>query len=296
MDLSAAIDSYLHHLVVERGLSKRSVSAYATDLARFAGTAPDDAGSLDAGHVAAHLVALSREKMSVRSQLRHLSAIRGLCRFLVEKKTLKSDPSSLVDRPRMGRKLPSVLTFAEVMRLLAAPDASTPAGLRDLTMLHVMYAAGLRVSELCGLGLSGLHLEEGYVRVTGKGEKTRLVPIGEEAGTLLRRYLGDVRPAWATSVTGAVFLSPRRRPLTRQAFWKLVRKHARAADITKRLTPHTLRHSFATHLLRGGADLRSVQALLGHARIGTTEIYTHVSGERLREVHRQHHPRGKRVL
>ena len=294
-DLNTIIDLYLAHLKVERGLARRTIAAYARDIARFADYAEDrglDAAGITHDTVTGHLTGLSRRGISRRSQARALSSLRGLFRFAVRDKHLPSDPTAEAASPKHRRKLPVVLSVEDVDRLLSAPDLETPLGRRDATMLHTMYAAGLRVSELVGLRLSDLDLEAGFVAVTGKGDKRRLVPLGEWAVTMLESYIAATRPRWATPSETAVFLSQKRGPLSRQAFWMIVRKYAARAEIGSKLSPHKLRHSFATHLLDHGADLRSVQAMLGHVDISTTQIYTHVTSARLVEVVRERHPRG----
>jgi integrase/recombinase XerD len=294
-ELAPLVDAFLDHLKVERALSPRTVAAYAADIAAFCAhveRAGVGAGGITSAVVSAHLVELSRRGISRRSQARALSALRGLFRYLVEAKRLEADPATEVDAPKTLRPLPVVLNREEIVLLLDAPDLSTARGLRDATMLHTMYAAGLRVSELVSLRLADLDLEAGFLSVTGKGEKRRVVPLGEWAIAFLRRYLAHARPLWARPGEAAVFVTHWRRPMTRQAFWLIVKRYARTAGIAKPLSPHKLRHSFASHLLDGGADLRSVQAMLGHVDISTTQIYTHVSAARIAEVHREKHPRG----
>jgi integrase/recombinase XerD len=294
-DFATLVDAFLVHLKAERALSPRTVAAYASDVAAFAqlvearGAA---AGEITSALVSEHLVELSKRGISRRSQARALSALRGLFRYVQEAHLLDGDPAAEVDAPKTLRPLPVVLNRDEVVRLLDAPDLATARGLRDATMLHTMYATGLRVSELVALRRADVDLEAGFLAVTGKGGKRRVVPLGEWAVAFLGRYLGHVRAQWAPPGEAAVFLTRLRRPMTRQAFWLIVKRYARAAGIDKPLSPHKLRHSFASHLLDGGADLRSVQAMLGHVDISTTQIYTHVSAARLAEVHRERHPRG----
>jgi integrase/recombinase XerD len=317
VSLDRLIDSYLDHLRVERALSANTLSAYATDLAKLARFAEercaDDAGSprattaasvLDLGLVTAWLGVLAREGLGARSAARHLSALRGFSKFLVREGLLERDPTSLTVRPKLGRRLPRALGENELLRLLEVPDVSTLRGLRDRAMLSVAYAAGLRVSELVQLEMGDLDLERGVVAALGKGQKRRLVPLGEVAlehlGAYLRardeeeaaRGLKNARRARPNSGKNFVFRSPRGGALTRQAFWQIVGRIAREAGVRGGAHPHQLRHSFATHLLGGGADLRSVQTLLGHANIVTTEIYTHVSRDHVRDAHRRAHPRG----
>jgi integrase/recombinase XerD len=290
-----ALDDYIQHLRVERGLSKHTVEAYARDLVRFGARLADENASLDEvdeTHAAGYLVTLSQEGLSARTQARALSAIRGFFRFRVQEGHQRHDPTELLEGPRLLRKLPDILNREEVVRLLDAPVGSKPNRVRDRAMLHTMYAAGLRVTELIDLDLADVNLEEGFVSTLGKGNKRRLVPIGAHARAAVVEYLTGVRPKWARPASRACFVTARGKAMTRQSFWALVKKYARAAGITKPISPHKLRHSFATHLLAGGADLRSVQTMLGHADISTTQIYTHISGDHLRKMHERYHPRG----
>lgn len=292
--LSGCVDAYLDHLRVERALARATVEAYATDLAKLCEVAEalgvETPSGFDAALVAAYLQRLGEVGLSARSAARHLSSVRGFARFLVRERLLSADPTALVERPKIGRRLPRVLTLEEILRLLEAPDAGTDRGLRDRAMLQVMYAAGLRVSELVGLRVADLDRRRGLVSAFGKGGKRRLVPLGESALAAVDAYLVR-RPAMLRGPSAVLFLSPRGKALTRQGFWKLVARYARGAGIRKPLSPHKLRHSFATHLLEGGADLRSVQTLLGHADITTTEIYTHVAEGHVRAVYSRSHPR-----
>jgi len=293
--LEAAVDAYLAHLRVERALSPHTVGAYGRDLAGFvefaAAAGVDQPKALDLALVSGWLSSLGRAGLSARTAARKLSAARGLVRFLLREGELSEDPTRLAARPRLGRRLPRPLAESDVVRLIETPDPSTLRGLRDRAMLSVAYAAGLRVSELVGLTLGEVDLRRGIVSVLGKGSKRRLVPLGEVALAHLDAYLA-ARAGSEAAPSVTLFQSPRGGPLTRQGFWKIVGQYARAAGISARVHPHRLRHSFATHLLAGGADLRSVQTLLGHAHVVTTEIYTHVSREHLRAVHRRSHPRG----
>lgn len=294
-ELAGLIDLYLIHLKVERGLSALTVEAYAHDIAGFDRHVERHGASvagLDTDFIAGYLAHLSRSGLGRRSQARALSALRGMFRHLRAAGLIAGDPTADVETPRINRTLPAVLSVEEVERLLSAPDSLTPRGMRDATMLHTMYAAGLRVSELVSLRMQDLDLTAGFLSPLGKGDKRRMIPLGEWMAPILERYLVDVRPRWCDPGETAVFLTERRGPMTRQAFWLIVRKYARQADIDQPPCPHKLRHSFATHLLERGADLRSVQAMLGHVDISTTQIYTHVSTSRVVEVHRAHHPRG----
>ena len=290
-----ALDDYIQHLRVERGLSTHTVDAYARDLAKFGAWLADGGVVLDKADeacVAGYLVHLAQKRLSPRTQARALSSVRGFYRFLVQEGRHESDPTELLEGPRLLRKLPDILNRDEVLRLLAAPAGRKPNRIRDRAMLHTMYAAGLRVSELVDLDLGDVNLEEGFVSALGKGNKRRIVPIGAHARAAMVEYLTDVRPKWARPAVRDCFVTARGKAMTRQGFWTIVKKYARAAGITKSISPHKLRHSFATHLLSGGADLRSVQTMLGHADISTTQIYTHVTGDHLRKMHERYHPRG----
>ena len=295
MDLHAWVDAYLDHLRVERALSPRSVEAYARDLAKLCEHAEAQGivapSGIDAPLVSTYLVAIGKQGLGARSAARHLSAVRGFARFLLRERAVDGDPCALVDRPKIGRRLPKVLSFDEIGRILDAPARAGFRGLRDRAMLHVMYAAGLRVSEVVGLAVADVDRTKGIVFALGKGQKRRLVPLGEPALEALDAYL-DLRAAHPrAAASSALFLSPRGGPLTRQAVWKLLTAYARGVGVRKPSSPHKLRHSFATHLLEGGADLRSVQALLGHADISTTEIYTHLADDHVRAAYRKAHPR-----
>jgi integrase/recombinase XerD len=289
------IDAYLDHLRIERGLGHRTIEAYAGDLARFAqllqaaGRGIEDA---DAVAVSTVLVALTAAGLSARSQARFLSSVRGLYKYLVQESLIAANPLSSIEAPRLSRKLPNLLSESEVLRLLAAPDLATPRGVRDAAMLHTLYAAGLRVSELVSLDLGDLDLRGSFLAAFGKGRKRRLVPIGELARASLTHYLETVRGRWARTGERRLFVTQRGAGMTRQAFWKILKRYSRGVGILKNVTPHMLRHSFATHLLDGGADLRVVQTLLGHSDISTTQIYTHISSDHLRQMHQRYHPRG----
>jgi integrase/recombinase XerD len=235
---------------------------------------------------------MSKAKLAVRSQARHLVAIRQLFKFLVKERVLKEDPVADIELPKPARSLPGFLDVDEVTRLLGVPDVKTARGLRDRAMLEVLYATGLRVSELVSLPFDGVDLERCFVLVRGKGNKERVVPFGQVAAAALKDYLDSARASFGRNDT-SLFLRAGGEPMTRQGFWKLLKGYARDAGITKPISPHKLRHSFATHLVENGADLRAVQAMLGHADLSTTEIYTHVNRERLRRVYGEHHPRAR---
>ena len=294
-ELDLLIDEYLAVLKVERGLGPATIEAYARDLTRFArfwGETPRPLAALDGEAVSAFLGTLTAGGLGARSQARYLSALRGFFKHCVEERHLARSPAALIASPKVGRRLPGVLSRDEVLRLIDRPERNTPRGVRDAAMLHTMYACGLRVSELVGLTLGDVNLEAGFVQAFGKGRKRRLVPLGAVARTRIADYLARQRGAWAAPGEAALFVTERGGPMTRQGFWKLVVRYARAAGIGQPISPHKLRHSFATHLLRGGADLRAVQTMLGHADIVTTQVYTHVVGDHLQAMHARHHPRG----
>lgn len=289
---------YLERLRVERGRAQRTVDAYASDLEQFGQWCKSnrlDALTVDVRSLREWLKSLQAGGIGARSRARKLSALRGLYRHLMEAGRIDSDPSELLRARDRRRSLPRTLDPEEIEQLMARPDAETADGLRDRAMLEVAYGCGLRVSELVGLNIVDLDLEEGVVRCRGKGGKERLVPIGDEAAHWLARYLEHGRERSPRTVAvGAVFLTRLGRPLSRQWFAKLLKRYAVQAGIAaRRVSPHVLRHSFATHLLEADADLRAVQAMLGHARISTTEVYTHVNRRRLRTVYDQHHPRAR---
>ena len=367
-DLDAAVDEFLIHLKVERGLAKKTLEAYAADLARFSGFAADEGLALeeiDTAAVGAWVLSLSAAGLSARSQARHLSALRGLFKWMLAERRLAADPTELIDSPRTLKKLPRVLDRADVARLLAdadaealgghlrrlrrhglsprtvaralaalrgfygflvldrhrrddpsqhlvspkawrtlpkvlreadveallaAPDTATSLGLRDQAMIELLYATGLRVSELVGMRLAQLRLDQGFLVAFGKGGKERIVPVGERAEGWVGRYLAEVRPAMARGRHDGAFVSRRGTPMTRQGFWKILRGYGQAVGL-QGLSPHVLRHSFASHLLEHGADLRAVQMMLGHADISTTQIYTHIHQARLKSLYERFHPR-----
>jgi integrase/recombinase XerD len=293
VDIHGWIDAYLDHLRVEKALARNTLEAYSRDLARLVAHVGDaNPNEVDPGVIAELLVKNVATGFGARSSARQLSALRGFFKFLVREKAIPSDPTQLVDRPRLGRKLPKVISEDEVTRLLETPDLAKPRGVRDAAMIYLMYASGLRVSELVALKVGDLDTRAGHVAPLGKGGKKRLVPVGLAALERVEAYLRDVRPLVARPTDATLFVSPRGGPLTRQGFWKILRAYARAAGIRTPLSPHKLRHSFATHLLRHGADLRAVQAMLGHADLGTTEIYTRVAQDHIRAAHARAHPRG----
>ncbi len=295
-DERAVIEHFADILWMERGLSANTLSAYQSDLRAFTlwlgrerGRGLVEAGRLD---LLDYLAVLSLAGRKPRSAARLVSCLRQFYQHLLRQGLIHEDPSARLDAPRLGRPLPKTLTEAEVEALLAAPFTDEPRGLRDRAMLEVLYATGLRVTELVTLTPESVSLVQGVVRVVGKGGKERLVPLGEEAVGWLQRYLAEGRRDLLQGrVCGYLFPTSRSCCMTRQAFWLLIKRYALGAGIAKALSPHTLRHAFATHLLNHGADLRVVQMLLGHSDLSTTQIYTHVARERLKQVHARHHPR-----
>lgn len=293
-EIDRLMDQFLYHLRMEKGLAENTIEAYSRDLAAFLrfletkGIQPVDAHQ---DHIGSFM-AEQEEVLSIRSVARMLSTIKMFYRFLIFEGKLESSPARLIDTPKIPRRLPGVLSLDEVERLLLQPDMETPLGLRDRAMLEVLYATGLRVSELLGLTMPTINMEAGFVRTLGKGSKERMVPMNDQAGEILGLYLSESRPyLMKKKQTAFLFLNNRGTVLSRQGFWKIIKKYGIKAGIPKEITPHSLRHSFASHLLECGADLRSVQLLLGHADITTTQIYTHVTRERLKRIHEKYHPR-----
>jgi integrase/recombinase XerD len=293
---SDLIERFADALWMERGLSANTLSAYQSDLRAFSGWLSRERGRglarAQRGDLLDYLAVLSGQGRKPRSSARVLSCLRQFYQYLLRQGVIEGDPSARVESPKLGRPLPKTLTEREVEALLDAPATNDPRGHRDRTMLEVLYATGLRVSELVGLTSQQVSLSQGVVRVTGKGGKERLVPLGEEALFWLREYLrGPRQDLLGGRLCDFLFPTVRSDRMTRQAFWKLIKRYALEADISKSLSPHTLRHAFATHLLNHGADLRVVQMLLGHSDLSTTQIYTHVARERLEQLHARHHPR-----
>jgi len=293
---AAAIERFADALWMERGLSPNTLAAYQSDLRAFAGWLGRERGrgieQAQRPDLLDYLTLLSRQGRKPRSSARLLSCLRQFYQHLLRQGAISEDPTARVEAPKLGRPLPKTLTEAEVEALLAAPAVSEPRGYRDRAMLEVLYATGLRVSELVGLMPPQVSLTQGVVRVVGKGSKERLVPLGEEAVSWLRDYLaGPRRDLLGGRLSDYLFPTARSDHITRQAFWLVIKRYAVEAGILKPLSPHTLRHAFATHLLNHGADLRVVQMLLGHSDLSTTQIYTHVARERLKQLHARHHPR-----
>lgn len=291
------LDEFCDTLWLEDGLARNTLESYRRDLRQFAQWLEKrGGGGILAAHkadVLAYLAARMGAGVKARSSSRLLSSLKRFYRHALQSGKLAADPTLTIDAPALPRSLPKTLSEIDVEALLAAPDVDAPLGLRDRAMLETLYASGLRVSELIGLSVAQVSLDAGVVRVMGKGAKERLVPLGEEALAWIARFIADGRPRiLAGRVNESLFVTARGEAMTRQAFWYLIKRYARAAGISKAISPHVLRHAFATHLLNHGADLRVVQMLLGHSDISTTQIYTHVARERLKQLHARHHPRG----
>jgi integrase/recombinase XerD len=294
----AAIHEFLGSLQIERGAALHTLAAYRRDLAGFARFLARERRGLDAMGVAdlsRYLGTLRRRGLGGRSIARHLSAVRGLYRFLLDGRRITRDPTEHLDSPRPARRLPRTLSVEDAAALVEAPDTTRPDGLRDRALLELLYASGLRASEALGLRVEDVNFAAGYVMVTGKGNRQRLVPAGAHALAWVRRYLGTVRPRLLRRECPALFLNRSGTGLSRQSLWGLVRRAARRAGIRTVVSPHTLRHSFASHLLERGADLRSVQAMLGHVDISTTQIYTHLPSAVVHDMYRKFHPRARRA-
>jgi len=290
-----AVAEYLGALQTEQGASRNTLAAYRRDLAdflRFLTTRRLAPATVEPDDVVGWIERLRGRGLAPSSVARRLSAVRGFYRHLLREGAVRRDPTEHLDAPRAARPLPRALSLESATRLVEAPDPARPAGVRDRAILELLYATGMRASECMGLRLEDVNLNAGYVVCTGKGSKQRLVPAGAEALSWVRRYLRDVRPLQTRRHDcGRLFVNPRGGPLSRQSLWTLVRRAAAAAGLRQRVSPHVLRHSFASHLLEGGADLRSVQAMLGHADISTTQIYTHLPSSALKRMYRQFHPR-----
>ena len=292
------IQQYLDYLIIEKGLSPNSVDSYTADLAQFVNFLENHKIStlhqIDTAVILAWLVDLSKQGLSAKSRARHLVSIRGLFKHLITEKCLNKNPVKDVDIPKTGLALPKIVSVADIEALLSAPDRRKPRGLRNAAMMEIMYGAGLRVTELISLKIQDINLDANFLRVMGKGSKERMVPIGSKAHNSVEQWLGEGRRQLLKGISSPyLFIARAGRPMTRQAFWKLIKKYALQANINAGITPHTLRHSFATHLLEGGADLRSVQTMLGHSDISTTQIYTHISREYLMKMHRKYQPRSE---
>ncbi|HHT84185.1 MAG: site-specific tyrosine recombinase XerD [Bacillota bacterium] len=294
--MESLIQEFIEYLGHEKGLATNTLESYGRDLRQYCGFLSEDTSqtpeTASQATIVAYLMMLRKQGKATATIARRLAALKAFYQFMLKENYVTKDPTDDLSSPKLERKLPRVLTVDEVEKLLNQPDTSTPAGIRDKAMLEVLYATGIRVSELVSLNLDDIELDEGFVRCIGKGSKERVVPMGEIAINALRSYLSKGRPKLVSNPgENALFLNHHGRRLTRQGFWKIVKKYAAQLGIRKEITPHTLRHSFATHLLENGADIRAVQEMLGHADISTTQIYTHVTKDRLKDVYARSHPR-----
>lgn len=294
--MQTLIDTYIDFLIIEKGLSPNSIDAYSADLAAYmsflANNNIQDITLADTTIILAWLVHMSQNGLSPKSRARHLVAVRGFYTYLLSENLINKNPIKDVNIPKTGLSLPKIISVPEINTLLNAGDKRKPRDLRNIAMMEVMYGAGLRVSELIFLKLQDINLDAGILRVMGKGSKERIVPIGTQAKELTSQWLGTARPILLKNIPSEyLFIARAGKPMTRQAFWKIIKKQALLAGLPQKITPHTLRHSFATHLLEGGADLRSVQTMLGHSDISTTQIYTHISKDYLIKMHQAFHPR-----
>jgi len=295
--LDIFVDQYINYLVFEKGLSEKTIESYSSDLSKYLDFLKQkgvkDITQADTPLILKHLIALRESGLGSKSCARHLITLRGFYRFLVQDKILEFDPAKLIDLPKSGLKLPDVLSVSEVNLLLNIPDINKSLGKRNSAMLELLYAAGLRVSELVNLKFLDVNLEACFVRVLGKGSKERIVPFGLYAKNKIDDYINNSRPLLLKNcISKYLFVARAGKPMTRQGFWKLLKQYVKQAGIKKKVTPHSLRHSFASHLLEGGADLRTVQVMLGHVDISSTQIYTHVARDHLRQIHEKYHPRG----
>jgi len=296
-DMHTLADQYLHYILVEKGLAKKTISAYSRDIVRYLAFLKKNRirqmNKTDTKIILRYLIHLRDQGLGTSSRARHLVTIRGFYTFLVQEKHIPKNHAKVVELPKRRVTLPDVLSVADVRNLLEAPDPNTPSGARNAAMLELLYAAGLRVSELIHLKLMDVNLEGCFLRVLGKGSKERIVPFGTYAKNQIDNYLETARPALLKGrISAYLFVARAGKPMTRQGFWKLLKKYAQSCGMLKHITPHTFRHSFATHLLEGGADLRTVQVMLGHVDISTTQIYTHVAQKHLKDIHKKYHPRG----
>jgi len=295
--LDIFVDQYINYLVFEKGLSEKTIESYSSDLSKYLQflkqKGVNDITQTDTPLILKHLIALRESGLGSKSCARHLITLRGFHKFLAQEKILEFDPAKLVDLPKSGLKLPDVLSVSEVNLILNIPDSITPLGKRNSAMLELLYAAGLRVSELVNLKFLDVNLEACFVRVMGKGSKERIVPFGLYAKNKIDDYISNSRSLILKNhISKYLFVARAGKPMTRQGFWKLLKQYVKQAGIKKKVTPHSLRHSFASHLLEGGADLRTVQVMLGHVDISSTQIYTHVARDHLRKIHEKYHPRG----
>ena len=295
--LDIFVDQYINYQVFEKGLSEKTIESYSSDLSKFLEFLKQkgikDITQADTPLILKHLIALRESGLGSRSCARHLITLRGFYKFLAQEKILEFDPAKLIDLPKSGLKLPDVLSVSEINLLLNIPDSSKPLGKRNSAMIELLYAAGLRVSELVNLKFLDVNLEACFVRVLGKGSKERIVPFGLYAKNKIDDYISNSRSLILKNhISKYLFVARAGKPMTRQGFWKILKQYVKQAGIKKKVTPHSLRHSFASHLLEGGADLRTVQVMLGHVDISSTQIYTHVARDHLRQIHEKYHPRG----
>ena len=295
--LDVFVDQYINYLVFEKGLSEKTIESYSSDLSKFLEFLKQkgikNITQADTPLILKHLIGLRESGLGSRSCARHLITLRGFYKFLAQEKILEFDPAKLIDLPKSGLKLPDVLSVSEINLLLNIPDSNKPLGKRNSAMIELLYAAGLRVSELVNLKFLDINLEACFVRVLGKGSKERIVPFGLHARNKLDDYINNSRPLLLKNhISQHLFVARAGKPMTRQGFWKLLKQYVKQAGIKKKVTPHSFRHSFASHLLEGGADLRTVQVMLGHVDISSTQIYTHVARDHLRQIHEKYHPRG----
>jgi len=295
--LDIFVDQYINYLVFEKGLSEKSIESYSSDLSNYLAFLKQkgikDITQTDTPLILKHMIALRESGLGSKSCARHLITLRGFYKFLAQEKILEFDPAKLIDLPKSGLKLPDVLSVSEINLLLNIPDINKPLGKRNSAMLELLYAAGLRVSELVNLKFLDVNLEACFVRVMGKGSRERIVPFGLFARNKIDDYINNSRPLLLKNrISQYLFVARAGKPMTRQGFWKLLKKYVKQAGIRKKVTPHSFRHSFASHLLEGGADLRTVQVMLGHVDISSTQIYTHVARDHLRKIHEKYHPRG----
>jgi len=290
------IDNFINYLSVERGLSLNTLSSYRRDLNKYITYLKqrniNNLGSVSKNDISSFLMSQKDKKLSVNSISRNLVAIKVFHRFLVRERIYKKDPTSLLESPKVWKTIPEVLSLSEIESMLSVVNSRSRLGMRDKAILELMYTTGMRVSELVNLKMENLNLDVGFVRCIGKGHKERIIPIGKKANLVLKRYLDKSRPKLIKDRTNPIlFLSRLGKKISRQSIWKIIKKSVRDAKIKRKIKPHTLRHSFATHLLERGADLRSVQEMLGHADISTTQVYTHINKDHLKRIHQRYHPR-----
>lgn len=297
MHLDKISDLYIKHIVLEKGLAANSLESYTHDLGVFVSfmvkNSIDHIENVDTTAILAWLINLKKEGLAARSRARHIITIRGLFKFLLKEEIITADPVKMVDIPKTGFYLPEVMTIEEIEKLLSVPDKTVPRELRNAAMIEIIYGAGLRVSELINMKMQDINFDAGFVRIFGKGSRERVVPVGSHARAQTLEWIRSGRPQMLVNTASRyLFVARAGKPMTRQGFWKIIKRYSLKAGIRRNITPHTFRHSFATHLIEGGADLRSVQTMLGHADIATTQIYTHISKAHLLEMHQKFHPRG----